>query len=77
MDAKIAFIYNNTIYDEATAKEKLELFNGDEMAVVRDYLSSKAMPKSKPATTSKPRRSLNQEIYRQFREKLTISAHFT
>ena len=69
MDEKVAFICKQTIYDEVSAKEKLAQFNGDEIAVVRDYLN----PGVKNQPQKKPIGSLNQAIYKQFREKLTIS----
>lgn len=53
-----------TTYSEEIAREKLEQFNGDFMRVIRDYMG---IPEKK---TSKPIKSLNQEIYRQIRHTL-------
>lgn len=57
-------IMSQTTYNEEVAREKLQLFNGDFMRVIRDYMG---IPEKK---TTKPIKSLNQEIYRQIRHTL-------
>lgn len=64
IDDNIRIIMAQTNYSEEIAREKLQLFNGDVLRVVRDYMG---IPEKKP---SKHIRSLNQEIYRQIRYTL-------
>lgn len=69
MDASLAKIYMQTDYTEETAKDKLAQFGGDVNKVIRDYLGLEPTMSVAP----KPKKTLNQEIYRQFREKIQIS----
>lgn len=66
----IEYIIKHTNYTDEEARAKLIAFNGNAEKVVRDYLGIVDKP-------SRPIKSLNQEIYRQFREKLTIANSFT
>jgi hypothetical protein len=66
----IEYIIKHTNYTDEEAQTKLIAFNGNAEKVVRDYLGIVEKP-------AKPIKSLNQEIYRQFREKLTIASSFT
>lgn len=70
--AKIAYIYKHTIYTEEQAAAKLAEFGGDAERVVKDYMGIPAKP-----VAAAPKKSLNQTIYRQFREKLAIADSFT
>ena len=66
LSKNIKLIMSQTTYSEEEALNKMEQFNGDHMKVIRDYLgiSEKKEPKIK---------SINQEIYRQFRLNLDES----
>jgi hypothetical protein len=57
-------IMSQTTYNEEVAREKLDQFNGDFMRVIRDYMG---IPEKR---TTKPIKSLNQEIYKQIRHTL-------
>ena len=61
----VQVILRNTDYSEEVAIAKMKLFNYDHLKVIRDYLGL-ADKKEKPI------RSINQEIYKQFRDKLYV-----
>ena len=65
---KIEMILRQTDYDAATAEEKLFEFNDDPIKVIKSYLGILEKPNEK-----NPIKSVNQEIYRQLRQKLNIS----
>jgi len=56
-----------TNYTEEQAKEKLRLFNCDYMLVLKDYMGIPLKQEEKKI------KSVNQEIYKQFRKKLDNS----
>ena len=58
-------ILRNTDYIEEVATSKLKIFGYDHIKVIRDYLG---LVDKKPQVI----KSINQEIYKQFREKLHI-----
>jgi hypothetical protein len=61
IDSKIQIILRQTDYTEEMAREKLTIFNFDEMEVIRDYLNISKKKESNKIT------SINQEIYKQMR----------
>ena len=63
----VRLIMNQTSYTEEEAIEKLKLFNGDYMLVLRDYMG---IPQKKE---TKKIHSVNQEIYKQIRTTLDSS----
>lgn len=58
-------IMSQTTYTEEVARQKLEQFNGDFMKVLKDYMG---IPLDKKSVA--PKKSINQEIYRQIRSNL-------
>jgi hypothetical protein len=56
-----------TNYSEKEAYHQLELFNGDYIKVIKNYMGI-PLEKKEPAI-----KSINQEIYKQLRQKLDIS----
>jgi hypothetical protein len=68
MSEKIEMILRQTDYDAATAEEKLLEFNDDPIKVIKSYLGILEKPSEKNQI-----KSVNQEIYRQLRQKLNIS----
>ena len=59
-------IISQTNYTEDEAREWLEKFDGDHIAVIKNYLGIKpSMPK--------PITSVNQEIYKMLRKQIDIS----
>lgn len=66
IDPKIQVILRQTDYSEEQAREKLGLFQFDEVAVIRDYFGVPA----KKALNQQPVRSINQAIYTQLRGHL-------
>ncbi len=60
-------VLTQTNYSEEEALNKLQLYNGDYMKVIREFMG---IPDKKPIAKAK---SLNQEIYRQIRHKLDAS----
>lgn len=61
---KIQLVIRQTNYTEEEAKDKLVLFEYDEIRCIRDYMGiaeKKALPQPK---------SLNQQIYKEIRTKL-------
>jgi hypothetical protein len=62
IEEKIQKVMRQTDYNEEIAREKLTQHNFDEIATIKSYLG---------ITQKKtPMKSLNQEIYRQLRNKL-------
>ena len=61
---KVALVMRQTNYNEEKALEKLIAHDYNEIAVVKEYLG---VPIKKAAA---PVKSVNQEIYRQLRNKL-------
>jgi hypothetical protein len=63
---KIQIILRQTNYTDERAREKLQQFNNNEIAVIKDYfgIAEKKAP---------PVRSVNQEIYKQLRSHLDSS----
>jgi len=66
VDKYVDKVMSQTNYTEEEARAKLELFNGDYMRVLRDYLGIPEKQELKP-------KSMNQEIYRQIRTRLDSS----
>jgi hypothetical protein len=66
IERKINIIIGQTDYTYEISKEKLQKFNYDEIAVIRDYFG--ISPKKQAVQSS-----LNQEIYKQIRLKLDKS----
>jgi hypothetical protein len=64
-DEKIQIILRQTDLTEDMARAKLTQHNNDHMKVIREYLG--IAEKKAPACV----KSVNQEIYRQFREKMS------
>jgi hypothetical protein len=60
-------VLTQTNYTELEATEKLKLYNGDYMKVIREFMG---IPEAKKETKV---RSVNQEIFRQIRHKLDAS----
>jgi hypothetical protein len=60
-------VITQTNYTADEAREKLKLFNCDYMKVIKDYMGIPEQNKSPKFT------SVNQEIYRQIRQKLDTS----
>lgn len=65
LESKIEIVMRQTDYTEDQAREKLALFEEDEMAVIRDYMG---VPTKAKTTNVGP--SLNQAIYKQLRGHL-------
>jgi len=63
IDSKIQIILRQTDYTEDKAREKLQQFNYDEIAVIKDYFG--ITEKKAPPITS-----VNQAIYKQIRTHL-------
>jgi hypothetical protein len=62
-------VMSHTNYTESEATDKLKLCNNDYMRVIKDYMG---IPEKKEQPKIKIK-SVNQEIYRQFRTTLDIS----
>lgn len=62
VDEKVQIILRQTDYSQEKAREKLENFNFDEIAVIRDYFGI--------SEKKQPIKSINQAIYRQLRGHL-------
>ena len=62
---KIDTIIRQTDYTVEQVKEKLEQFDNDELAVIRNYIGIKPKP-----NTKQPIPSINQAIYQQIRGHL-------
>lgn len=64
IDGKIQFVIRQTDYTEEQAREKLGIFNFDELAVIRDYFGITKK------NTSQQVKSVNQSIYKELRNHL-------
>jgi hypothetical protein len=67
---KIAMIKRQTNYgdeDDEHIAERLKFYEGDAIKVIKEHLGISINKKQEPIV------SLNQEIYKQFREKLQIT----
>lgn len=64
IDGKIQVILRQTNYTEDKAREKLEQFHYNEVAVIKDYLGMPIQKASSKIT------SVNQAIYKQLRTHL-------
>jgi len=65
---KCVLIMRQTDYDIETAKTKLKDFNGDIVAIIRDYIKNDDTEKQD--AIKKPSETLNQKIYGEIRELL-------
>jgi hypothetical protein len=65
---KVEMILRQTDYDAETAERKLFEFNDDALKVIKHYLGILDKPVQKTQV-----KSVNQEIYRQLRNKLNVS----
>ena len=63
IDEKIQMVMRQTDYNEEVAREKLSENNFDEVATIKSYLGV-------PIKKSTQMKSINQEIYKQLRNKL-------
>jgi hypothetical protein len=63
-DLKVELVIRQTNYSQEVAREKLELFGHNELAVIREFMG---IPEKKETQQIK---SLNQSIYRQLRGHL-------
>jgi fatty acid/phospholipid biosynthesis enzyme len=66
IDNKVQIILRQTDYTEQKAREKLQQFNNNEIAVIKDYFG--ITEKKAPQVIS-----VNQEIYKQLRSHLDSS----
>lgn len=62
---QIKLVMGQTTYDKETASEKLILFKGDVIKVLRDYMSI-------PEPSQPVVKSVNQTIYKELRKNLGI-----
>lgn len=67
MEERVYMVMTQTIYDRETAIKKLEEFDNEPMTVIKDYFGI-----LKPASNNRSNRSLNQQIYGEFRKFLEI-----
>jgi hypothetical protein len=67
IDDKVQKIMRQTDYNKEIALEKLKEYNFDEIATIKAYLG---VPEKKTSSNIK---SINQEIYKQLRNKLDSS----
>ena len=67
LDKHLKKVMSQTNYTEEEAREKLKLFNCDYMKVLKEYMG---IPEKKETPKIK---SVNQEIFRQIRNKLDNS----
>jgi hypothetical protein len=63
IEEKVQKVMRQTDYTEEVAREKLKLFNYDEILVIKSYLGISDKK-------AQPIKSVNQEIYKQMRYKL-------
>ena len=68
IEQKSEMICRQTNYTKVQALNKLNEFNGDITNVIRDYMGIIPLQKKEIS-----KQSLNQEIYKQFREQLHIT----
>ena len=66
LEKKVQVVQRQTNYTEAEAREKLALNDYDEMKCIKEYLG---VPSKKTTQSTKPA-SLNQQIYKEIRNKL-------
>ena len=64
----LPLVLSQTTYTEEEAINKLQLYNGDYMKVIREFMG---LPEKKETTVKL--KSVNQEIFRQIRHKLDES----
>lgn len=67
MEERVYMVMTQTIYDRETAIKKLEEFDNEPMTVIKDYFGI-----LKPTSNNRSRKSLNQQIYGEFRKFLEI-----
>lgn len=68
LDNKVDIIMRQTNYSREIATEKLKVFENNEIKVIKDYFGIK-----ETKTTTKPIKSVNQEIYKQLRNHLNTA----
>jgi len=68
MSEKLGIVARQTDYDEETIKQKLIENNYDHMKVIKEYMGLDKKESNKGRVTS-----LNQEIYKQIRQKIDVS----
>lgn len=74
IDEMLAKVQAQTTYSKEEAEQKLVLMNYDYVAVIRDYMGLPTKPSQGQGTGRKiPLKSVNQEIFRQFRTTLDAS----
>jgi len=66
IDDKLNIVLRQTDYEKDIAMSKLELFNFDEVMVIKDYLGISI----KENETKVDKNNLNSEIYKQLRKRL-------
>ena len=66
IDQKISIIMRQTDYSREVALEKLQVFDFNEINVIKDYVGIKEKPTNKVT-------SVNQEIYKQIRNRLNTA----
>jgi hypothetical protein len=66
IDHKISIIMRQTNYSREVALEKLQVFEFNEINVIKDYIGIKEKPTTKVT-------SVNQEIYKQIRNRLNTA----
>jgi DNA-binding LacI/PurR family transcriptional regulator len=66
---KIQKIMRQTNYSEEIVKEKLKEYNYDEVSVIKNYLGI--------VEKKQPIKSVNQEIYKQMRQKLVTQTGYS
>jgi hypothetical protein len=69
---KVQMIMRQTNYTEDQAKKLLEENNNDPLVVIRKYMGTYKDPVT-PENTAIKSKELNQEMYKQFRQKLHIT----
>lgn len=69
LDELVQIVLRQTDYTEDTAKKLLNENNLDPMIVIKKYMGTYKETKDKIVTS----REMNQEIYKQFRQKLHIT----
>lgn len=69
IEKKINIVLRQTNYTYEKAKELLKINNYDEIKCIKEYLG---IDNTEIVNKQKKILSVNQEIYKQFREKLTI-----
>ena len=67
IDEKVQMVLRQTDYTADKAKQKLEIFDYNEINVIKDYMG---IDIKKQTTNTNPSSSINQQIYKQIRTKL-------